>query len=120
MTWQDFWKKVAKPILWILGIAAAAVGAIFGVKKVVEVVRKIFEGKVESPMPFGPTPGKPGHITVFAPWGPVIGQLPAEMPIERLQSAEAIQGGDIKVEVLHHAHDRRSMLVSSDSSDSGD
>jgi hypothetical protein len=120
MTWQDFWKKVAKPILWILGILAAVLGAIFGIKKVVEIVREVFKGEIKSPMKFGPTDGMPGHITIFAPWGEVVGKLPAEIPVEKVQSAEAVKGGGINVEILHEATDRRSMLISSDCNDCGD
>ncbi len=123
MTWKDFWTKfkaITKPILWIAGIFGAAIAALKGIQFVSKIIRDITEGSVKSPMPFGPTHGMPGHITVFAPWGEEVGELPPEMPIEKIKSAEAVKGGPIKVEVLHNARDRRSMLVDADCTDSGD
>ncbi len=118
MTWRDVrrWlKAAAKPFLFILGILAAA----FAVIKGVQIILKAIEGKVSAGQPFSAVPGRPDCIDVIAPWGTVRVQLPEGMTSDKVTAAEVVKGGEARVEVLHEATDRRSMLGSSRANGNG-
>lgn len=48
--WATIWKWIIKPFLWIAGITGTIIGAIFGIKKVIEYAQIV--GKIDYPTSF--------------------------------------------------------------------
>jgi hypothetical protein len=97
--------------LAILARVIIAVLAAVGAFLIVRALVKASRGKVKSPQPFAPVPGRSDQIDVSLSSGPVRVQLPDGVTSNQVLAVQVVPGGAAVVEVVHAKDDRRAALA---------
>ena len=117
MTFPEWFVKVCK---WIVGVMGAVVGALAIFFAVRWVVRASRLGKIEGAgQPWKPVPGEPSLIEVQTPQGAQRVELPEGIRAESVRAVVVSPSTTAVVEVLHETHDRRSRLPAAGSGPAG-